>query len=166
VEEVNRDGKNEHDKDPRFHDRFQRVKGISRKWTGIGRFMMDQVNRPEYRGIVHQPVHPVKISIVHDGHNRESNNKIDHTMLFDIGIKLRMFCHFRAPQHYGRDKGHDENGKDGINDLPAVIIKAGETLLDLFGTDHPAQQNIAKNKSDTGKDEIAGPYDNNIFKIK
>ena len=81
---------------------------------------------------MHQPVHPVKISIVHQRHDRESDDEIKCSVQADICIEFCVSSHFRATQYQERDKGHNEYGQDGKNDLPGIIPERRETLLDLF----------------------------------
>ncbi len=76
MKEVNRNSKYKNKEYPRFHDCFQRMKSISSKRAGINRFMMNKMNPFKYPGVMHQPVHPVKIGVMQEGHYRESKKKI------------------------------------------------------------------------------------------
>ena len=99
---------------------------------------------------MHQPVHPIKIRIMHYCHQRKGKNKIKFAMLVNISIKLSMPCHFGAAQYQGRNKGHDENSQDRKNNFPGIIVDFRKPLLNFFRSNHPAQQNITNNKSNAG----------------
>lgn len=50
--------------------------------------MVDQVHMPENKGQVHKPVHPVKIGIMDQEHQRECKNVINYTPVTDFGVHI------------------------------------------------------------------------------
>ena len=99
---------------------------------------------------MHEPVHPIKIGIMHYRHQRKRKNKIKFAMLVNVGIKPGMLCHFGATQDKGRNKGHDENSQDRKNNFPGIIDDLRKPLLNFFRSDYPAKQHITNNKSNAG----------------
>ena len=82
--------------------------------------------------VVHQPVHPVEVGIMHESHEGESNNKIQDSLLVYVPVKFCMAGHFWTTQNEGRNKGHNKYSKNRKNDLPGIIFKLGKPLLNFF----------------------------------
>lgn len=98
--------------------------------------------------MMHQPVHPIEVGIMHDRHDRECKNKIRYSLLVYVPVEFSVPGHFGATQNEGRNKGHNKYSKHRKNDLPGIVFKFREPLLNFFGTDHPAQYHITNKKSD------------------
>src|SRR5690348_6488867 len=97
-----RDGKYKYHEYPCFYDCFQRVKSICGKRAWVRGFMVYQVRGFENGRVMHKPVHPVKISVMHQRHQWESKDKIQCTMLFDIRIEFGVFRNGRCSKYQGR----------------------------------------------------------------
>ena len=91
MKEMNRNSKYKNKEDPGLHDGFQRMKSIGGKGAGVNRFMMNEMNPFKYPGVMHQPVHPVKISVMQEGHYREGQKEVQFSLLGNISIELCMF---------------------------------------------------------------------------
>ena len=102
MDRVNRNGKQENNKNASFHQCFQRVKSISRPGRWIGAFVMQQVKNPEQLFMMHQPVRKIEIRIVHKKHDGKSKPEIKPAMLIDFPIK-------RSVPLNGRYKQQPEN---------------------------------------------------------
>ena len=132
VEKMYRDRENENEEDTGFQDGFQRMEGIGRKGTGIGRLVMHQVDVLENPGMMDEPVHPVEVGIMYQGHHRKGQHEPGHAMLVDIGIETGVLRQRRTTDHDRRDKSHDKNSENRKTDLPDIVAKPGKSLLDLF----------------------------------
>lgn len=81
-------------------------------------------------------MHPVKIGVVHNGHERKGKNKIQDSMLLYIEVELGMLRQFRAAQYGGGDKRHDEHRGDRETNFPGIVFKPGIALLYFFRPEH------------------------------
>ena len=70
------DGKEENGQDASFNDGLERMKGIGCPWRGICGPVMHKVEYPEHLWMMHQPVGPVEISIMHDCHDGENTPEV------------------------------------------------------------------------------------------
>src|SRR5512143_3478800 len=94
--------------------------------------MMDLMKIFEHRGPVHPAVHPVKISVVNDEHQRECSKKIKPAMFMYVPVIKRKTGHGRKLHHENHDKSEDADGEYGITHLPQVITVPGKVQLDLL----------------------------------
>ena len=81
----------EYNKNPNLCQCFQWMKCKSCPGRRVGTFMMNQMNNPEQFRMMHQPVYPVKISIVNQQHYRERHPEIKPSVLINIPVPGGMF---------------------------------------------------------------------------
>ncbi len=82
------DGKKKNNQDTGFNDCLQRVEGIGGPGGWIRRLVVNQVKEFEQLFLVHQAVHPVKISVVHEEHDGEGGPEIEHAVFINIAVKV------------------------------------------------------------------------------
>lgn len=165
VIQMYRDGKNKDNEDASFEDSLERMKRIGGKRTGIGGFVMYQVNQFKKCRMMDHPVHPVEISIVDDGHQRECQYKIPGAVLINICIETGMPGQFGASQDGGRYKRHDEYRGNGKPDLAGIVPEFREPLLDLFRLQHPAQDHVPGYKCYGSNQQVAAAHNGDIMKV-
>ena len=68
VNAMDRNRKKKDNKNEGFNNCLQRVKGVSCPRGGIRGFMMNKMHHFKKPGMVHDPVGPIKISIMHYNH--------------------------------------------------------------------------------------------------
>ena len=49
--------------------------------------MMNKMHDPEQRRMMHQPVHPVEISVVHEQHHQEGEKEIAFTVEINVRVE-------------------------------------------------------------------------------
>jgi hypothetical protein len=76
-------GKNENNQDAGFNKCLQRMEGIGRPGGWIGRLVVNQVKKFEQLFMVHHPVHPVKIGVVHEEHDGQYGAKIEPAIIIN-----------------------------------------------------------------------------------
>lgn len=111
--------------------------------------------------MVHEPVSPVKISIVDDQQGREDQPEIKHAMLFDIPVNGGMGFDMRFIQHH---RGHSEDAEreQGIKDLPGIIRTGRPALLDLGEKGFMPPDHIKEQEGRTAEDQVPeDTYDEN-----
>ena len=81
---MDRNGKQENDKNACFYQCLQRVKSVSCPGGWIGAFMVHQVKNAKQLFVMHKPVRKIKISIMHKKHDGESQPKIEPAMLTNV----------------------------------------------------------------------------------
>lgn len=129
---VNRNGKQKHGKDADLHQCFQRVKCIRRPGRWIGGLMMHEVEDAKYVRVMHEPVCPVKISVVDEEHQGERGKEIKPAILPDPGIMRGVRFNGGIFNQEQRHEGKEQHGNDGIADLAEVLPGGGKPRLDLF----------------------------------
>jgi hypothetical protein len=60
------------------------MKGIGGPGGRVGRLVMNQVKKSEQVFLVHHAVHPIKIGVVHEEHDREDRKKISPSMITNV----------------------------------------------------------------------------------
>jgi hypothetical protein len=108
----------------------------------------------EQAGMMQEPVHPVKISIMHKHHERKGKDEIYPSMVGYIKIICSMRSYAVAVQHYQWRHRKNDNGQSGKEDLTTVLLPFGKPLLDLFISDLPFQEDIKKQECRPGNKEI------------
>jgi hypothetical protein len=74
--------------------------------------MMDEVNTLKQQGVVHGPVHPVKICVVQKEHPHERKKVIYGAILVNIPIHVVVIAAYVKGEYNG-DGGYN-NGNEGV----------------------------------------------------
>jgi len=136
---MHRNGEKENSKYTCFHQCFQRMKGISCPGRGIGRMVVHQVKKPEKFFMVHQPVCPVKISIMNEKHQRKCCKKIKPAVITDVAVIQSMRYHVWVFYQQHGYKTKNSNGTNRITDFSYIIPPLRKFCLYFFVTDFTSQ---------------------------
>lgn len=99
-------------------------------------------------------MHPVKVGVMDEEHEREGQNIIRSTILtyFPVQIGIRK----QAPENYSGHSGKNQNRKKRIQDVPAIIFDFWEILLNSTSLKWGFEDDVENNKSNACYQEIAG----------
>jgi hypothetical protein len=86
------------------------MKGIGCPWRWIGRLVVHQMKEIEKLFVVHDSVHPIKISIVHQKHDGENRPKIEPAILIYFIVEGSVFRNIFIVDKYYRDYSKNKNG--------------------------------------------------------
>lgn len=156
VNAVDGDGKKQYGKYSRFNHRFQRVKSVGCAWRRVGGPVMNQMKDFKQPGMMHQPVRPVKVSVVNDEHERKSGKEIKLSPLIHAGIVRGEGFDSGVFDKKERNKSKEQHGDKRTNHFTQIVICARKPRLNFFMAHPFSQQQIAGHKCDGRHNKIPG----------
>jgi hypothetical protein len=113
-----------------FDNRLYRMKSISSERSGVDRKMVRFMRNPEQWLPVHQPVRPVKISIMQEDHQDDTEKQVEIAIVMNIvihpGIAL-LACYNGKNDDYAED----QYTQHGVTDLSQDMLVFRIPLLDF-----------------------------------
>src|SRR5437867_2912274 len=117
--------------------------------------MVGGMHSPEQRHAVHEPMHPVKIGILHDDHRNDASNEIRPAMEGNVGVDVKYPMHPPDPDRCP-DSREDANRHGRMTDLPPDLTDRRSISADLSGCQSRPKKHPDEKEYRTGADQIAG----------
>ena len=99
--------------------------------------------------VVHQPVKPIKISIVNKNHQNKRKIKINLAILVNISIKFSEWSNGIIQKHKDGWQRKNHNRQNRVKYLSFIILRLRKFELDFFERNLFFQDDIKKQKGDT-----------------
>lgn len=129
------------------------MKCIGGPGGGIGGLVMGEMNMSEEYWSMHQPMHPIKIGIMDQKHEGESQEIINHAEFLDVPVEI---CPRVNHPKYKRGHGSkNQNRQQGIKNITAIILMLGKFMLDPSPMKSLFEHHIKNQKCQSGYQEVA-----------
>lgn len=110
----------------------------------------------EETAVMHEPVRPVKPSVVHDDGDADADHEPRPAMRVDLSIHLPAVG-FTDEDRGDTDESVNESGEHGPFQFATHITRRGITLDDLPPPPAPLENHIGQQPGDTSDEHVAEP---------